>query len=137
MVVHRCCKFRWSAHSTSRAKPSPVHTKKRARSVRMMLLICQFICSFSLFSAQRSEHETTYLAVNLQPSKIVDRFWSHVCRPQWLSCSLFALSAHSWPEKLLTLRAYYHRFSMLLCCFLQYHLKWLVKRLHIALSYFF
>ena len=50
--------------------------KKQARSVRVMLPICQFICSFCLFSAQRSEHETTHVAVNLQPSKMVDRVLS-------------------------------------------------------------
>jgi hypothetical protein len=73
-----------------------------------MLSICQFICSFCLFSAKRSEHETTHLAVNLHMSSAVDHARGGFSSNQWLSCSLFAPIAHFSPQNLLTLHAYYH-----------------------------
>src|SRR2546430_5390077 len=48
-------------------------TRKIGLKVRVMLSICQFICSFCLFSAQRSEHETNHFAVNLHMSSAVNR----------------------------------------------------------------
>ena len=46
---------------------------RRECCVAQPLNICQFICSFCLFSAQKSEHETNHFAVNLHMSSAVNR----------------------------------------------------------------
>jgi hypothetical protein len=48
-------------------------TRKNGLKVRVMFSICQFMCSFCLFSAQRSAHETHHFAVNLHMSSAVNR----------------------------------------------------------------
>ncbi len=73
IVVHRFYKFGRSVQSASRAKPSPVHTKDRAEGWRDALNLPVHLLASRLFSAQRSEHETNHLAVNLHMSSAVNR----------------------------------------------------------------
>ena len=72
IVARRFCKFKRKAESTSRTKPSPVHTKKRSRSVRVVLSVCQFGCSSYLKSRKKKRIETDHVAVNLQISRTVN-----------------------------------------------------------------
>jgi hypothetical protein len=87
------------AHSASRAKPSPVHTKKRARSVQQRLSTCHFIYSFCLFSAKRSEHKTNHFAVNLHMWSAVNRSRGGFSSNQWLYCSTFVPISHISAQK--------------------------------------
>src|SRR5712691_12921343 len=64
------------AGSASCTKPSTTW----ARLVQQRLLACQFGCSSCLFEAQRSEHEIDHVPANLQLSKTVNRFQSHILR---------------------------------------------------------
>ncbi len=59
------------------------------------------------FSAQRGEHETNYVAVNLQRSSTVNRSRGGFSSNQWLCCSTFRSHSHPSVQKLSALRLNY------------------------------
>jgi hypothetical protein len=74
IVVHRLCTFGREAESASRSNPSPVHKKRWARSVRVMLSICQFIRrSSASFQRKETNMRLTHLSVHLHMSSAVNR----------------------------------------------------------------
>ena len=53
MVAHRSCKFWRPAQKASRAKPSPVHTEKRAEGSRDVLNLPVHVLFLPLFSSKK------------------------------------------------------------------------------------
>jgi hypothetical protein len=70
-------------------------TRKNGLKVRQRLSICQFVCSFCLFSLKRSEHATNHFAVNLQMLGVDNRARGGFSISQWLCCSRFMPIAHA------------------------------------------
>src|SRR6266536_5083723 len=52
-------------------------------------MIWHFVRASIAFPPKGDRNFSTLRPLILQQSKSVDRFWSHVCRQQWLSCSPF------------------------------------------------
>ena len=83
-------------------------TRKQARSVRTKQIESARACSFDPISPVFPKGRRRAFPVNLQLPESASHFKSESSDEKWLCCSTFAPSAHSPPENLLALRAFYH-----------------------------